>query len=143
MILTPCAINFQSEVNFDIDMGNKRVVVQRRRHPVVWHFSVDPVAQGRVETAWNTRSTGSGFCDEPRIPMKRMAIISLPLKRPLARTNLAPMRVAGFGHRLPPHTGDDLNALDLDAPPIDRLCPLPETTLHQGPFSLLPQVHHL
>ncbi len=123
-------------VNFDIDMGEQAGwLFNDGDYPVVWHFSVDPVAQGRVETAVEYEvNVGSGFCDEPPNPNEAHGDYFFTSEKTIGTNELgADESMLGLAiSPKPPHTGDDLNALDLDAPPIDRLCPLPETPLHPG-----------
>ncbi len=102
---------------------------------VTWHFSVDPDALGRAKTAVDYEvNVGSGFCDVPPNPNEAHGDYFFTYAGIMGTNELgADESMLGLAIGLkPPNVEDDLNALDLDAPPIDRLCPTPETPLHPG-----------
>ena len=123
-------------VNFDIEMGQDAGwVFDDGEYDVVWHFSVDPAALGRSKTAVAFEvNVGSGFCDVPPNPNEAHGDFFYTYFDAMGENGLgADESMLGLAIVLkPPNMEDDLNALDLDARPIDRLCPSPETPLHPG-----------
>ena len=101
---------------------------------VAWHFSVDPLAQGIAGSAVNIEVlAGTTSCGELVMPNEAQGDYFFSMFGMMNNVLGADEAMLGLSVQgQPPHVNDDLNALDLDAPPINRLAQDPPQFLQPG-----------
>ena len=123
------------KINVDPSVGENAGWFAPDGMPIAWHFSVDDVAAGRPGTAVNVEVVaGTSSCGEPLMPNEAQGDYFFSLFPPgmnLLGADEALLGLSTFGVAQHNHN-DDLNALDLNAPPINRLAQEPPQFLQPG-----------